>query len=141
MADRDYPLAPSQAMDKLATEYALAIESSNIHIEKTGSNKICRVYFDDANEIKRDLHCGSGLFYECRFDSLKDLKPFLSKKDQTVSSFGFSADEWKSLLQALRPKGIHRVVPIGKALEFSAVWDGFDLLRSFCREVEIMEPS
>lgn len=138
---REYPLAPSQSMDKLTSEYALAIETSKIRIERSSSNRISRVWFDDASGIKRDLHCGSGLFYECRFDSLNDLKPFLSQKDQTVSSYGISANEWKSFLQTLRPGGIHRVVPVGKALEFSAVWDGFDLLRSFCREIEIMEPS
>jgi hypothetical protein len=140
LSDRDYPLSASQAMDKLAAEYAIAIQASKVQIEKTSSNKICRVYFEDSKEMNRDLHCGSGLFFECRFDSLRDLKRFLSRKDQTVTSYGISADEWKSFLR-MQPGGIHRVVPIGKALEFSPIWDGFDLLRSFCREVEIMEPS
>ena len=140
IADRDYPLAASQAMDKLTAEYAIAIEASKIQIEKTNSNKICRVYFEDPNEVNRDLHCGSGLFYECRFGSLNDLKPFLSRKDQTITSYGISTEEWKSFLR-MQARGIHRIVPIGKALEFSAVWDGFDLLRSFCREVEFVEPS
>ncbi len=33
--------------------------------------------------------------------------------------------------------GIDCFVPIGQALEFSPIWDGYDLLREYCREVEI----
>jgi len=36
------------------------------------------------------------------------------------------------------PSGVDRVVPIGQALSFSNIWDGHDLLREFCREIEII---
>ena len=41
------------------------------------------------------------------------------------------------MVQENMPTGIDRIVPIGKSLDFSNVWDGFDLFRSFTREVEV----
>ena len=35
------------------------------------------------------------------------------------------------------PQGIDRIVSIGRMMDFSYVWDGHDLLREFCREINI----
>ena len=34
-------------------------------------------------------------------------------------------------------RGIDRVVPIGNALDFNSIWDGYDLVEQFSRKVSI----
>lgn len=137
--EKSYPFSASQAIDKLETEHLLAALGSLIRVEPSSTNLARRIFFDSPEQVRRELHCGSGLFYEIRMNTLDELERLILKKDQTVTSYGFSRADWTGLLTRIRPRGIDRVVPVGRALEFSLVWDGRDLLREFCREVEVLE--
>ena len=86
-------------------------------------------------------HSGGGLFFTTRVDQLSDLVPFLARKDQTLTYFGFDTDELTTFAISLGGKAIDRMVPIGQALQFSRFWDGHDLLREFCRFVHIPPPT
>lgn len=67
-------------------------------------------------------HTGFGLIIENDILSVDEIA--CSSKLQTIAYRTLS--EWQN------PKGqFKRIVPIGKALEFSPVWDGVDLLQSF----------
>ncbi|TWO67901.1 gamma-glutamyl phosphate reductase [Caenimonas sedimenti] len=85
----------------------------------------------------RDLHCGNGLFLEQSLASLATLAPQLDDRDQTLAVFGFGPAELQAFAAALPPRALDRIVPVGKALEFDAVWDGVDLLAAFSRRVRI----
>ena len=61
----------------------------------------------------------------------------IKRKDQTLSHFGFDHEEVRALARALNGRGIDRIVPIGRALQFHRYWDGYDLLRSFTRTVYV----
>ncbi len=61
----------------------------------------------------------------------------ITAKDQTVTAFGMEKEELARFITEYRPKGINRIVPFGQAMEFSTIWDGYDLLREFCREVDL----
>jgi hypothetical protein len=82
-------------------------------------------------------HPGGGLFVEAHLESLLDLAPFLDRRDQTLTWFGFTPDELHALVRRLNGRAIDRVVPIGQALQFHRFWDGYDLLQEFCRCVYI----
>ncbi len=129
---------PSVAVNKLVAIDSLVIQASGeARIESSQTTLLDRVMLASASDIRRDLHCGGGLFYELRIAKLDDLAEVISAKDQTVGSFGVSAEDWRNFIMTHRPEGINRVVPIGEALNFSAIWDGYDLLREFCREVDV----
>lgn len=131
-------LPPAVAVDKLVAVTSVIISASGaVHVEPSRTSLVSRVLLEKPEDVKRDLHCGGGLFYELVIGSLDELAAVISPKDQTVSVFGIGADEWRQFVVTHRPEGINRVVPVGEALSFSAVWDGYDLLREFCREVEI----
>ncbi|HAW76125.1 MAG TPA: hypothetical protein DCW74_10375, partial [Alteromonas australica] len=67
-------------------------------------------------------HTGFGLVIEKDIVSVDEIA--CSSKLQTITHRTLS--DWQN------PNGqFKRVVPIGKALEFSPVWDGVDLLQSF----------
>jgi hypothetical protein len=85
-------------------------------------------------------HPGGNLFLECQLDRLADLAPILSRRDQTLTWFGFAPEDLKNLAVVLNGRAIDRIVPIGQALQFGRFWDGNDLLQSFCRQVFIGGP-
>ena len=94
-----------------------------------------------ALEAYSQEHCGGGLFISASIEHLADLRRVVKRKDQTMTHFGFSADELRHLAVILSGRGIDRMVPIGQALLFNRFWDGHDLLREFCRLVYIGMPT
>jgi len=65
------------------------------------------------------------------------LADILTSKDQTLCYFGFNRDDLTQLARILPTRSIDRMVPVGRALAFSHVWDGVDLLHAFSRRVDI----
>jgi len=81
--------------------------------------------------------CGGGLLRHYRLDRLENLAGFAEEGDQTVTHFGFGADELRGLALLVGSHGVDRVVPVGEALAFDVVWDGYDLLDDFTRRVRV----
>ncbi|MBN2895270.1 MAG: hypothetical protein JXK05_05210 [Campylobacterales bacterium] len=135
VAHKTPPMAPADVMNKFVAACAMAIDAEapserpNPYVSRTALKRLST--FDATH------HCGNGLFYEYHCDTLETLMPQIGKKYQTMAYFGLTPEYLRTLIRSHRPLGIDRIVPIGQSLDFSDVWDGFDLLRSFCREVEV----
>ena len=129
-------ITPADIINKLVAECSMAIEQDGI-VTKMDTPYINRIQIEDLSQANTHLHCGTGLFYECEVDGLSEVFQHISKKYQTIAYYGFEKEVLFAALQQTLPYGIDRVVPIGKSLEFSHVWDGYDLFESFCREVEV----
>lgn len=115
---------------------ALALSESLQKVQRT-SNELTVIELNGLSPLLRDS-CGGGLLFHVQLNSLDDLIPFASHQDQTLTTLGFSSDELFTLAQSLNGRGFDRIVPIGQALEFNAVWDGYDLLRELTRVVTIL---
>jgi Acyl-CoA reductase (LuxC) len=131
---RGYRGAPSSAVHRL-----------NYVFDKACDTEL-RVSLDDREflgirlgegEAWRKEICGAGLFTHVRADRLESVASLASQRDQTVTHFGFSRDELRSLAGIAGPKGVDRFVPVGEALAFDAIWDGFDLIGDFVRRVTV----
>jgi hypothetical protein len=83
-------------------------------------------------------HCGGGFFFECFLCKLDNLMPMVRSKDQTVTYFGFEKKDLQKFILSLSGRGIDRVVPIGQAMNFSPVWDGYMLLNELTKRVAIL---
>ena len=83
------------------------------------------------------LHSGFGLIYHMEIKNLNELDPIIEKRDQTLTYFGFSLQDLQQWIKQLNGRGIQRVVPIGKALQFSDRWDGYSLLHEFTRWIDL----
>jgi hypothetical protein len=81
--------------------------------------------------------CGAGMFISYQIDRLSDLAPAVTRRDQTLVHAGFAQSELVSLARQVNGRGLDRLVPIGDALLFDRVWDGYDLMDSFSRRVTI----
>lgn len=128
MADIDY-------VNKLLAQDGLAIEHGGLQ-QRGASNDLARTWLAQP-ALHVQHHCGAGLFFESALDSLEALRPLLKRTVQTVSYTGISREEWRAFIAAAPPAGIDRLVPFGQALDFAPVWDGFDLLRVFMREINL----
>ncbi|MGE7999157.1 acyl-CoA reductase [Lysinibacillus sp. NPDC093190] len=128
-------MAATQVL-KYTTSLMLATERE---VEKLELSKyFSRVVFADLSADVRERHCGGGLFYEFHVKKLSNLADVLTDKDQTLTYYGFDREELQELVDTISTRGIDRIVPIGKALDFSGVWDGQNFLTSFTREVVII---
>ncbi len=138
MTERQVSYPAIVTMDRVTAAYAYA---ATAQAGGMGSSRVTelplRIELQEEAQDYRSLHCGGGLFLERDLAALEDLTDSLTSKDQTLSYFGYDPEELKRWAMQLPGRAIDRIVPIGEALEFSPVWDGVDLFRSFTRCVEI----
>ncbi len=131
-----YTLSPAQAVGKLDALYTLASQK-DIQVEKCSDNYVTRIVVD---KIDRDLmkyKYNSGFFFEKDISDFEEIANACDLKCQTITYYGFSKEEFASFLDKIRPLGVDRIVPIGKSMDFSLVWDGYDLIRQMSRKIII----
>lgn len=128
---------PAQVMNRLTHSYLLVNAHERAQLQSEAGAMPSRIEIDSLGELDRGLHDGQGLFLELRRSRLTDLISELGARDQTLAHFGFARDELLAMLMGLPARAVDRLVPVGEALAFNAVWDGVNLLRAFTREVQI----
>jgi hypothetical protein len=138
LGDSANELGTMDFMNKLVAEQSFAVARHG-HIRATRDNRVTVVRLDDLAAIPFDEHCGGGLFLEGQVADLYALATHLTRRHQTVTSFGINRAAWLSMLATAQPVGIDRIVPVGQALDFDVVWDGYDLMHSFSREIAVAD--
>ena len=61
----------------------------------------------------------------------------MNERYQTLTYFGVDKTQLQDFVVSRRLRGIDRVVPIGRALDMNIVWDGYDVVASLSRVVDI----
>jgi hypothetical protein len=124
------------AIDKMVLGYRRAAAADGVRYERD-SNEATWVELPDLALYDR-ASCGGGIFFEYVSSQLEaDLLSLVQPQDQTAACFGLPHDVARALARRLNGRGIDRWVPIGRALEFNRVWDGYDLLQEFTRRVVV----
>ena len=86
------------------------------------------LYFANSSSSKHLYHsCGGGYFYLNVLSELNDIIHFINNKVQTISYFGLNRNEVEFIANKSAGIGVDRIVPIGKALNFDYIWDGYNL--------------
>ena len=132
---KNYVIETSSVISKLASGLSSAIRGP-IHRIHRISNNVTVVEAKEFPDIRGDF-CGGGLFFHLNVTSLGEISSYISRKDQTLSTFGFDLEELTQFVHDLRGRGLDRIVPFGSALDFNRYWDGNDLLQSFTRRVVV----
>lgn len=127
--------SPAIQVEKFTTSFLLGVEKEVTQLNH--HHAFSRVQITSLPKGMRDIHCGGGLFLEWETNDILNLPSILEDKDQTITYFGFEKDELIRLVDGLENRGVDRIVPIGQALNFEDVWDGYRLLTYFTREVII----
>lgn len=137
--EKNYELAPVQAVGKLTALYKAASAYSVKKEDDLGDNLIVRVRVDSIDKDLMKYKYNSGFFFEYDTDSLQDVMPCCNEPCQTLSYYGFDAEQLRKEIIAYAPRGIDRIVPIGKTMDFDPIWDGHDLIRELSRKIGIRE--
>ena len=84
-----------------------------------------------------DCAGNTGLFVECNIDTIDNLKVLCNDdRIQTITYVG-NKNMFSELIDR-KLFGIDRVVPVGKSMDFNLIWDGYNLVEMFTRNIEII---
>lgn len=119
------------SLEKFTFAARAAIDRPVARVNRYGA-ALTTIALDSLRDFSRE-HPGGGLWMECRVERLEELLPFIHRKDQTLTHFGFTREELTAFARRAAVFGIDRIVPAGEALNFNRFWDGMDLLREFTR--------
>lgn len=134
-----YPYQPIQSINKLTMLYKMAAELKEGRLvgRKVGTDSVLvRVQVDRISKQLTEYRENGGYFLEYYCGNIMDLLPLCGVKCQTISYIG-KKEHILPLLQA-GAKGIDRIVPVGKTMDFDFIWDGYNLVERLTREVYIL---
>ena len=132
-----YGLAAVNAVDKYTMLCQNAIELDNISSLKKHGNYVYRIAIDSVLDNMDNLRGRFGYFYEYDTDDINSIAHIINTKYQTLSYFGVDKSELIDYVFKNRLSGIDRIVPVGKALDMDVIWDGYDIVRSLSRIIDV----
>lgn len=138
LVEKEFELQPILSVDKLTTFYAQSISFGDIEKAPQGSNEIWRVKNGSVHRDVDLFKCSSGYFNEVIVSSLDELLPVINRKFQTIGYLGFTSVELENWVKKCKPLGVDRIVPIGRTMDFSLNWDGFDLVSALSRKIQVI---
>jgi len=134
LAEKKYTFQSIQGVNKLTSSYLIAVAEPGVKVEEHKDNLIVRVKVPEIMENLMDYRDNSGYFYEYNCKDILEIKKLCNdKRCQTIAYIGDS----KVVLPLIEAgvKGIDRVVPMGKTMDFDLIWDGYNLPALLTRTV------
>lgn len=135
--ENKYAFQSIQGVNKLTKSYLIAVAEKGVKVEDHSDNLIVRVKVPKITEKLMDYRDNSGYFYEYDCNDIMDLFPLCNdKRCQTIGYIG----DVKAIIPLVQTglKGIDRVVPVGKTMDFDLIWDGYDLVKQLTRRIMII---
>ncbi len=87
--------------------------------------------------LRQDMRVGGGFLSVVFVDSLAEIASFIREGDQTITYFGWERGEIEAVAASRVAHGVSRWAPIGTALDFDFIWDGYDIPFELTRLVRI----
>lgn len=132
-----YEFQPIMGVDKLTSSYLMAATHAGVKIEDHEDNYLIRIRLNSLDESIMEYKDNCGYFFEYDCDDLMELKKLCNNtKCQTVGYLGDREDIMPLLRSGIR--GIDRVVPIGKTMDFDLIWDGYNLYERLTRTINLL---
>lgn len=94
------------------------------------------VHLRDPAVLDKEV-CGGGLVRHVPVTQVSEVLAFVGEGDQTLTHWGLRGEALQALGAEAGARGLDRIVPIGEALAFDTVWDGFDLVDDMLRRVRV----
>lgn len=134
---KKYELQPVQAVGKYHMFYKASVKEK-VRLIPEENNIIMRVNVDETSDTLMDYKYNSGYFYEYDITDFEKIRCLFDNTCQTLSYIGFDKNKLHRMIMNLHPVGIDRIVPVGKTMDFSLIWDGNDLIRTMSRVVDLV---
>ena len=136
-ARQKYQLSAISAIDKYTMLCQNAIDLNNISSFKKDSNYLYRIGIEKVINNTESLRGKFGYFFEYDTNDINSISHIINAKYQTLTYFGINKSELLNFVVNNRFSGIDRIVPIGKALDMDIIWDGYDIVRTLSRIIEV----
>jgi len=137
LAAKEYQLAPVNAVDKYILFCHDAIELNNISCFNKYGNYVYRVGMKNLPNNTDALRGKCGYFYEYDTNDINNIAHIINTKYQTLTYFGVDKSQLLDFVVKNRLLGIDRIVPIGQALDINVIWDGYDVIKSLSRIIDV----
>ena len=136
-AQEHYNIAPVQTIGKISALYKAAanLKLGRVTVEQP---LLTRIQVEKLTPELMDYRFNSGYFYEYDAESLTDLLPIATIKSQTITYYGLTHKQIVKFVNEDHPQGVDRFVPLGKSMDFTFVWDGYDLITTLSRIVSVI---
>ncbi len=132
--ERDGAPATGHAIRKMVEAFA-AVASGDAVATRWADSELTTVVA--ARPERREQRVGGGYLRITFIDSLAAVPGLVREHDQTITHFGFSREEISAAADSLTGFGVSRWAPVGAALDFDFVWDGYDLPFELTRLVRV----
>ena len=130
----EYEFKEIQAIDKLDQFCQLAAVNKDV-CREGDSNLVMRINVDKLDADLMNYKLGGGYFFEYNAEILSDIAPIMNKPCQTLSYYGLDGHEIQQFVINGGFRGGDRVVPVGKTMDLTFKWDGFDMIENMSRYV------
>jgi hypothetical protein len=132
---RGAAIPPSHSIVKLTEAMALAGAEPGALVPKLSGELMSVVvpHIRDAED-----RVGGGFIVVEFIPDIATLIGRVRPAHQTLTYYGFTTAELTDFAKAATLSGLSRIVPIGQALSFDAIWDGYELFRELTRTVRII---
>lgn len=134
LAASRYTSEPISAVNKLAQLYLVSSQFDGAKNVSGAQHRIMRVELSTLTENTLDWRGNCGFFMEYVAQSLDEINPVCHSRCQTLATFGVSPEALDNWL-ATGHRGVDRIVPLGRTLDFSLHWDGYDLVAMLTRVI------
>lgn len=133
---KEYSLTVSSILEKETSIYSIALEQPIEEVIRF-SNEMTVIALKQFYPQCRENQ-GSGLIYHVPIEDLGILQDWMTVKDQTLAYYGFEKEGLKEWIKSLNGIGVTRIIPIGQALNFDYLWDGYNLLNELTKTIDIL---
>ena len=86
---------------------------------------------------RQEIRVGGGFLSVVFIRSLAEVPSFIRENDQTITYFGWERAEIEEVAASRVGPGVSRWAPIGTALDFDFIWDGYDIPFELTRLIRI----
>lgn len=132
-----YEFQPVRGVDKLVRSCLLAAEREDARALPRPDNLIYRTAVSSLDRGLLDSVGNSGYFLEYDCGDILELRELCADpRCQTVAYLG-EKETLRPLLNA-GIKGVDRVVPVGKTMDFDLIWDGYNLYERLTRVIRMI---
>ena len=135
--EKDYSIPLINTIDKYTLLCQNSIDIKHITNFKNFGNMLYVLKIDSIEKNIDEFRGKFGYFFEYETDNLEDLISVINNKFQTLTYFGFNKDTLAGLVIKNNLLGVDRIIPIGQAMDIGVIWDGYDIVKSLSRIIDV----
>ena len=127
-----YTMPETASVDKLMTACRLAADM-HAEVVPMPDQLISVIRVGELSAELPEYRCACGSFIEYSGTELAPLADIINEKYQTIAYIGDIQNKLTGFVAENGLSGADRIVPVGRTMDFSLIWDGYDLIREMSR--------